>query len=389
MIAWSDRGVLAALGAALLFGAGTPAAKLLLGPVSPWLLAGLLYLGSGIGLALIRAFRRGERARFERNEIMWLIGAIITGGMLGPALLMWGLSRMSASGVSLLLNAEGVFTALLAWFVFRENFDRRIALGMVLIVTGAVVLSWPGNAGVVEILPALAVLGACLAWAIDNNLTRKVSLGDALYIAMTKGLAAGVTNLALALMAGAALPSATIAIAAGFLGLFSYGLSLVLFVVALRELGTARTGAYFSVAPFAGALIAIVILEEPVTIPLAAAGVLMALGVWQHLKERHEHQHAHVPIEHEHEHTHDAHHQHAHAESLAPDERHRHWHRHERMTHKHPHYPDAHHRHDHRGTPYPDVKASIASPSVSRRLALGENTVRGRVVGYTNRLDVS
>ncbi len=389
MIAWSDRGVLAALGAALLFGAGTPAAKLLLGPVSPWLLAGLLYLGSGIGLALIRAFRRGERARFERNEIMWLIGAIITGGMLGPALLMWGLSRMSASGVSLLLNAEGVFTALLAWFVFRENFDRRIALGMVLIVTGAVVLSWPGNAGVVEILPALAVLGACLAWAIDNNLTRKVSLGDALYIAMTKGLAAGVTNLALALMAGAALPSATIAIAAGFLGLFSYGLSLVLFVVALRELGTARTGAYFSVAPFAGALIAIVILEEPVTIPLAAAGVLMALGVWQHLKERHEHQHAHVPIEHEHEHTHDAHHQHAHAESLAPDERHRHWHRHERMTHKHPHYPDAHHRHDHRGTPYPDVKASIASPSVSRRLALGENTVRGRVVGFTNRLDVS
>jgi len=389
MIAWSDRGVLAALGAALLFGAGTPAAKLLLGPVSPWLLAGLLYLGSGIGLALIRAFRRGERARFERNEIMWLIGAIITGGMLGPALLMWGLSRMSASGVSLLLNAEGVFTALLAWFVFRENFDRRIALGMVLIVTGAVVLSWPGNAGVVEILPALAVLGACLAWAIDNNLTRKVSLGDALYIAMTKGLAAGVTNLALALMAGAALPSATIAIAAGFLGLFSYGLSLVLFVVALRELGTARTGAYFSVAPFAGALIAIVILEEPVTIPLAAAGVLMALGVWQHLTERHEHQHAHVPIEHEHEHTHDAHHQHAHAESLAPDERHRHWHRHERMTHKHPHYPDAHHRHDHRGTPYPDVKASIASPSVSRRLALGENTVRGRVVGFTNRLDVS
>src|SRR5258706_13555475 len=257
MIAWRDRGVLAALGAALLFGAGTPVAKLLLGPVSPWLLAGLLYVGSGIGLALIRAFRRDEAAQLQSSEIKWLIAAVLTGGMIVPALLMWGLSGLPASEVSLLLNAEGVFTALLAWFVFRENFDRRIALGMGLIVVGAAILSWPRQAQLGDMLPALAVLGACLAWAVDNNFTRKVSLGDALYIAMAKGLAAGITNLALALIAGAALPSLSITLAAGLLGLFSYGLSLVLFVVALRELGTARTGAYFSIAPFAGALFAI------------------------------------------------------------------------------------------------------------------------------------
>lgn len=347
MIAWRNRGVLAALGAALLFGAGTPAAKLLLGSVSPWLLAGLLYLGSGIGLALIRTFRRDGPIQLQSSEIKWLIAAVVTGGMIGPALLMWGLSRMPAAGASLLLNAEGVFTALLAWFVFRENFDRRIALGMALIVAGAVVLSWPGEAELGDMLPALAVLGACLAWAVDNNFTRKVSLGDALYIAMAKGLAAGITNLVLALLAGATLPPLAIGLAAGFLGLFSYGLSLVLFVVALRELGTARTGAYFSIAPFAGTLIAIAFLGEPVTTQLVVAGVLMVLGVWLHLTERHEHHHTHVPIGHEHEHAHDVHHQHSHAKPVPPGTRHGHWHRHERMTHKHPHYPDAHHRHDH------------------------------------------
>ena len=354
MIAWRERGVLAALGAALLFGAGTPAAKLLLGPVSPWLLAGLLYLGSGIGLALIRACRSNEPVQFQSGEIKWLIAATVTGGMIAPALLMWGLSRMAASGVSLLLNAEGVFTALLAWFVFRENFDRRIALGMAFIVAGAVVLSWPGGALLrmqwENLLPTLAVLGACLAWAIDNNFTRKVSLTDATFITMVKGLAAGATNLLLALMAGASLPSLQIAAAAGLLGSVSYGVSLALFVVALRELGTARTGAYFSTAPFAGALIATIFLGESVTPQLISAGSLMGVGVWLHLTERHEHHHAHELMAHSHEHAHDIpdpHHQHTHAEPVAPGTRHAHVHGHEPITHTHPHYPDAHHDHKH------------------------------------------
>jgi drug/metabolite transporter (DMT)-like permease len=197
------------------------------------------------------------------------------------------------------------------------------------------------------VLPALAIVGACLAWAIDNNFTRKVSLADATFVAMVKGIAAGATNIAIALALGAAMPAIWPAIAGGVIGFFSYGLSLALFVLALRHLGTARTGAYFSTAPFVGALIAVIFLGEPVNLPLAAAGLLMGVGVWLHISERHEHEHTHEPIEHEHEHEHDGHHQHAHDEPVAPGTRHSHRHRHEAMTHTHPHYPDAHHTHPH------------------------------------------
>jgi drug/metabolite transporter (DMT)-like permease len=341
----SNPGIFAALGAALLFGAGTPFAKLLLGPVSPWLLAGLLYLGSGSGLFIWRLVRRTKTNRMNFAEMSWLAGAVIAGGMIAPALLMWGLVNMPASGASLLLNAEGVLTALIAWFVFRENFDRRVALGMVLIVAGAVVLSWPKEMSFGAAIPSIAVLGACLFWAIDNNLTRKVALLDSSFIAMNKGLVAGTVNTVIALSLGATLPSTPTMIAAAAVGLLSYGLSLMLFVVALRHLGTARTGAYFSTAPFAGAVIAVVGLGEPITIELLIAGALMAAGVWLHLTETHEHTHEHVALEHEHHHEHDAHHQHPHDSPLTAGTAHSHRHRHEPMTHSHAHFPDAHHQH--------------------------------------------
>ncbi len=341
---WSSNpGIFAALGAALLFGAGTPFAKLLLGPVSPWLLAGLLYLGSGSGLFMWRLLRRTKTSRMNFAEMGWLAGAVISGGMIAPALLMWGLVNMPAAGASLLLNAEGVLTALIAWFVFRENFDRRIALGMVLIVAGASVLSWPKEMSFGAAAPSLAVVGACLFWAIDNNLTRKVALLDSSFIAMTKGLVAGAVNTAIALALGSTLPSVPMVIGAAAVGLLSYGVSLMLFVVALRHLGTARTGAYFSTAPFAGAMIAVVGMGEPITVELLIAGALMAAGVWLHLTERHDHVHDHEVFEHEHHHEHDAHHQHADAEPLSAGTSHSHVHRHEPMTHSHPHSPDAHH----------------------------------------------
>ncbi len=347
MNALANPGVLAALGAAVLFGAGTPVAKLLLTHTSPWLLAGILYLGSGLGLLLYRIVTKAPRVALKRAEMGWLAGAVLCGGMLGPLLLMTGLAGMAASDASLLLNAEGVLTALLAWFVFKENFDRRIALGMVAIVAGAVVLSWPGQAGMALAWPAAAVLGACLAWAIDNNLTRKVSIADASFIAMSKGLVAGSTNLALALVTGAVWPSLSIVALGGVMGLLSYGISLVLFVVALRYLGTARTGAYFSIAPFFGAVLAVLLLGEPLTPRLLIAGALMGVGVWLHLTERHGHLHTHEPLEHSHEHVHDDHHQHSHGEQGSPGEKHTHWHRHESMTHEHDHYPDIHHQHRH------------------------------------------
>lgn len=347
MNALSHRGVLAAIGAAALFGAGTPVAKLLLTHTSPWLLAGLLYLGSGAGLWAWRLLSRAQTVRLQRAELGWLAGAVVAGGMLGPLLLMTGLAGMAAADASLLLNAEGVFTAVLAWFVFKENFDRRIAFGMIAIVAGAAILSWPGKSGVRALWPSLAVLGACLAWAIDNNLTRKVSVADASFIAMTKGLVAGATNLALAFATGATWPSGAVVAGAGLLGLLSYGTSLVLFVVALRHLGTARTGAYFSVAPFFGAVLAIGLLGEPLTLQLVLAGCLMVIGVWLHLTESHGHRHAHEPLEHSHEHDHDEHHRHIHADGSPAASRHAHWHRHEPVVHSHEHYPDIHHQHPH------------------------------------------
>jgi drug/metabolite transporter (DMT)-like permease len=339
-------GICAALGAALLFGAGTPLAKWLLDAVSPWLLAGLLYLGSGLGLTLYRALIRAPAVRLTRGDVLWFTGAIFAGGIVGPVLLMLGLAGMPASGASLLLNAEGVFTALLAWFAFRENFDRRIALGMAAIAAGAIVLSWQGEARFAGVWPTLAVLGACLAWGVDNNLTRRIAFTDATWIAAVKGSAAGAVNLVLAWSLGASLPSLPAIAGAMAVGLLAYGVSLALFVVGLRHLGTARTGAYFSVAPFFGALVA-VSMGDALTPQLLAAGALMALGTWLHLTERHEHEHAHPAQFHDHEHSHDEHHRHAHETPVAPGSRHRHPHWHAPLAHSHAHYPDELHRHGH------------------------------------------
>jgi drug/metabolite transporter (DMT)-like permease len=341
----------AALAAALLFGASTPFAKLLAGGLPPVQLAGLLYLGSGLGLWAARIVRdRGfASSQLRAGEWPWLAGAIVCGGVLGPVLLMLGLSLMPAAGASLLLNLEAVLTALLAWIVFRENADRRVVLGMALIVAGGAVLAWPAGGGgpAPSARGALAVAGACLCWALDNNLTRKVSAADALFIAGTKGLAAGLVNLLLAAALGAHLPPLPLAGSAMAVGLAGYGISLVLFVVALRGLGSARTGAYFSTAPFLGAAIAVAFLHEPASTAFWIAAALMAAGVWLHLSERHDHEHAHEPMRHAHPHRHDAHHQHQHDFDWDGSEPHTHEHHHESLVHSHPHYPDIHHRHGH------------------------------------------
>jgi len=346
-----DRGILAALGAATLFGLSTPIAKMLVGEISPLLLAGLLYLGSGVGLTILLSVRasvlgRASIIRPRGADWMWLLGAIAVGGAVGPYLLMYGLRLTDSASASLILNVEGVFTALLAWFAFKENFDRRIAAGMALIVAGGVVLSMGSALHASGIVGPLAITGACLAWAIDNNLTRKVSINDAMLVACIKGLIAGPISVALALSYGARLPAGGLLLRAGLLGFVGYGLSLTLFVLALRNLGTARTGAYFSLAPFIGAALAVV-LGAPLTPTLIVAGLFMAAGVWLHLTESHGHRHRHSPLEHEHSHVHDAHHQHQHDSNRHVEEPHSHSHRHEPIEHAHPHYPDIHHRHDH------------------------------------------
>ena len=344
-------GITEALLAAVLFGASTPLAKALTASASPPVLAGLLYLGSGLGLFGWRALRRRSRpasdAPLTRPDLPWVAGAVLAGGVVGPVLLMWGLQSVPGATAALLLNLEGVFTALLAWFVFGESVDARIAVGMGLIVAAGALLAWHGPSGVAFATGAPAVVGACLCWAIDNNLTRRVSAGDALQIAAIKGLVAGAGNLALGLLFGGAWPPPLQLAAALVLGFLGYGVSLLLFVRALRELGTARTGAYFSVAPFAGALLALLVLgERPGPWFWPAVG-LMAVGVWLHLTERHAHLHTHDALRHSHRHVHDEHHRHAHELGADVVEPHVHEHIHAPLVHSHPHYPDLHHRHRH------------------------------------------
>ncbi|WP_347905831.1 EamA family transporter [Pseudomonas purpurea] len=339
-----------ALAAAALFGASTPLAKLLGATFSPVMLAGLLYLGSGIGLTLCRLIRdrQWRPSGLKASEWPWLIGAIVFGGILGPVALMVGLTLTPASTASLMLNLEAVLTALLAWLVFKENADRRIVAGMLAIVAGGVVLAWPHDS--TQALgwtgPLLVAL-ACACWAIDNNLTRKVSASDALFIAGTKGWVSGAVNCSLAVFLGARLPDAATLGPALLLGFLGYGVSLVLFVLALRGLGTARTGAYFSTAPFLGAALSILLLGEPVSWTFWLAAVLMGAGVWIHLREHHAHEHQHDPLHHEHRHVHDEHHQHEHADEWDGTEPHSHPHQHAALRHSHAHFPDIHHRHRH------------------------------------------
>jgi len=319
--------------------------------MDPWLLAGLLYAGSGLGLGLFWLLRHARgaptgEAPLRRGDWLWLALVVLSGGVAGPVLLMLGLAQTSASSAALLLNVESLATMGIAWVVFRESVDRRLLLGALAILAGAVVLSWQGGVSGLG-LGALAIVGACLAWGIDNNLTRKLSSADPVQIAMIKGLAAGSVNLALAFGRGAQVPAWPVIGAAGFIGLLGYGISLVAFVLALRHLGAARTGAYFSTAPFIGAMLAIVLLGDPISARLLIAGLFMGLGVYLHVVERHDHFHHHEALEHTHRHVHDEHHQHEHSADDPPGEPHSHAHVHAPLTHTHRHYPDLHHRHSH------------------------------------------
>ncbi len=346
----TQRYALAALAAAALFGASTPLAKLLQADITPGLLAGLLYLGSGAGLALVklglRLVRHTPEPRLQASDYPWLAGAVASGGIAAPLLLMWGLAGASASGVSLLLNLEGILTALIAALAFKEAVAGRIWLAACLMLAAGLLLGYDPRAGFGLSLRTLAVIAACALWALDNNLTRRISAADPVSIAMIKGLAAGSANIVAALASGASFPAAPPLAGALLLGWLAYGVSLTLYIVALRHLGSARAAAHFSTAPFIGAALAIALLDEPVTAGFVAAFVLMIAATWLALSERHGHAHMHAHLRHEHLHMHDAHHQHAHRgdEGIEP---HSHPHQHSPFRHGHPHLPDLHHRHLH------------------------------------------
>jgi drug/metabolite transporter (DMT)-like permease len=337
------------LSAAALFGLSTPLAKVLLGSVSPVLLAGLLYLGAAAGLWLRLLTRRPtSEASLTPNDIPNLAGVVVMGGILGPLLMLSGLDRVTALAGSLLLNLEAPLTVLIAVAVFHEHLGRHAAAAAALIVGGALILKLePGKVGADAVGVAL-LAGACFCWALDNNLTQRLSLRDPFAVVRVKTLAAGVFNTALGLVvSGGQVPKARYVAGAMLLGSISYGISVVLDAYALRLVGAAREAAYFATAPFVGALASLVLLRDSLRWFDAVAMVLMGVGVALLLRERHSHVHAHEPLEHEHLHEHDEHHQHEHGPGDPRVEPHTHPHVHGRLVHDHPHLPDAHHRHGH------------------------------------------
>ena len=347
-----NSGFFYGVASAVLFGVSTPLAKMLVGSIPPLWLAALLYLGAGLGLLVVLGTRRlfvidAPVALPTGRDWTWITAAIALGGVVGPIALMYGLTLTTAASASLLLNLEAVLTALLAWFLFKENFDRRIALGMLVIVAGATLLTVTPVGGLGSPLGSVLVAAACLCWALDNNLTRKVSASDAVVLAALKGLAAGSVSTSLALALGMPIPSFPSVASAAAVGFLGYGVSLVLFILALRHLGTARAGAYFSVAPFFGAVVAVLAGQDAMTWPLVAAAALMGLGVWLHVSEHHAHEHRHEPLVHTHAHAHDEHHRHEHPGGWNGSGSHVHEHAHAPLRHSHPHYPDVHHRHLH------------------------------------------
>jgi drug/metabolite transporter (DMT)-like permease len=346
------RGAVMGLGAAALFGLSAPLSKLLLPASGPLVLASLLYLGGGLGLTLVGLVTgltgrkpAGNEARLRGRDALPLAGVILCGGVLGPVLMLVGLERLSGVTASLLLNLEGPFTILLAVLVFGEHLGHFAALAAGLILTGAAVLGLQTGEMRGDVLGVLALAGACLAWAVDNNLTQRLSLKDPVALVRMKGLGAGTCTLLLALAAGQRFPPPAPLAAALALGSVSYGLSIVLDTYALRYLGAAREAALFATAPFIGALAALPLLGERLRWMDLLAGGLMVSGVVLLLRERHSHVHTHGVMEHEHLHVHDEHHQHAHEGPVT--EPHSHPHRHEPLTHEHPHVSDPHHRHEH------------------------------------------
>jgi drug/metabolite transporter (DMT)-like permease len=338
-----------------LFGASTPLAKLLVGGTGPVVLAGLLYLGAFAGMAVVTmavlaargtSAAVGEIPRLRRQDVPWLAGATVSGGIIAPIALMAGLERTTGFTASLLLNLEGVATALIAALVFAEHTGPRLWGALACMTAGGVLLSWdPSSGGFSLAGPALLVVAGA-GWGVDNNLTRRISDRDPVQIAMVKGLVAGSVSLALGLVLGTGMPSGPGVLYALLLGALGYGASLVLFVRALRAMGASRTGAFFSMAPFVGAGVSLAVLRESLVWAMLPATALMVAGTALIVLERHSHPHAHELTVHTHEHVHgDLHHGHSHPPGTP--EPHTHGHVHATVVHEHPHWPDTHHRHGH------------------------------------------
>ncbi|MCL5036860.1 MAG: DMT family transporter [Chloroflexi bacterium] len=341
--------------AAVLFGASAPVAKLFLTEVKPLPMAAFLYLGSGTGLIIFKIIskiagrKKNTEASLRKKDIPFLIGAIVAGGIAGPVLLMMGLRVTPASTASLLLNMEAVATALIAAALFREAVGRRVWAAVGIITASSIILTLDINGGWGFAPGALAIIGACILWGLDNNLTGCISSRDPVQVVLTKGIFAGTFSLLLAFCFKDPIPSASVVAGIMILGFFSYGLSIVFFVLAMRHIGAARVGALFGTAPFIGAILSFIIFRNTPDIFFLIAMPFMVIGAVLLLTEKHSHNHVHTACFHDHGHNHDdSHHEHEHPDEDIPiDSYHSHSHSHEIFSHEHSHLPDLHHRHEH------------------------------------------
>lgn len=347
--------IIEALFAALLFGGSAPLAKILLEEVSPVPLAAFLYLGSGTGLLMYQIISKlskkhtSAEASLSSKDIPWLIGAIVFGGIIAPIILMSSLKETPASTAALLLNFEGVATTLIAVLFFKEGIGKRIWIAIICITLASIVLSWDFSNQWGISFGALGILGACICWGIDNNFTRNISGKNPFVIVIIKGFVAGTFSLLLTFIIGSAIPTAGTIIKIMVLGCFSYGFSIVLFVLAMRSLGSARTSAFFGTSPFIGALLAFILLGDIPNMLFIVSVPIMLTGTIFILKEDHCHKHLHEHMIHDHRHCHeDNHHEHYHSlGEMSKDGYHSHIHEHEERLHEHSHTPDIHHRHVH------------------------------------------
>jgi drug/metabolite transporter (DMT)-like permease len=340
------RGGLLALTAAVLFGISTPLVQRFGAGVGAFATAALLYLGAATAGALLRQ-RVEQEARIQSGDFPRLLAMAAAGAVIGPVALAWGLQRTSATSASLMLTLEAVFTAVLAWRMYRETMDRRVRTAMLLLVVGGSLLVVnQGRIGGAELWGLLAVLVATAAWGLDNTLSRTLAERDPGQVVLAKAvLGAAVTSI-LAVGFDESLPTLHAALSLFAVGATGYGLSLRFYLLAQRAFGAARTGSVFAFAPFIGAALAVGLGDQSFNGLMTAGSLLMLAGVLLHLAESHSHEHQHEMTEHEHAHRHDdGHHDHVH--DPMPIGAHSHQHRHDSRRHAHPHVPDAHHSHRH------------------------------------------
>src|SRR5450432_773155 len=346
------RGIVLAGISAALFGMTAPLLKRASLGVSPLVAGALLYVGAALGAALWVVGGgeplAGWRALLRRRALARLGLVAVLGAAVAPTLLVAGIARTDASTASLLLALEAPFTLLLARLFLKEFLGPRVLLAAALIFAGGLALIVGGGplVGSVRASGALLVGAATLAWALDNLLSRPLAEHSVSAVVIAKGLLGAAAALGAALATGAAFPAAAAAWPILALGAVGYGVSLQFYLRAQRAVGAARTASVFAVAPFIGVAVALAFGAPWPGPQLPIAGVLIAVGLWLHLEERHQHAHRHEALEHEHLHSHDDGH-HIHRHDPMPEGPHSHPHAHDPLVHEHEHGEDLHHRHAH------------------------------------------